>query len=240
MDLFRKTTTVRYSFIIFTFLISIIILLTIIFTTDFLSGEKWTSIIPGLLTGFVVALFQAILSLQEIKRIDEYNNLRIKKILPHRKDPGYYGYLISKSKSEIKVLGVTAQRFLEDFANDNPKATESEKVLLQALQQPKIKVKILIADDNFLVSEENKSKAKSAKTKLENLSNKFPGKFEYCIYKHEPTHSIVIIDKECIVGPIFPEIESKYTPAIHLNYDSPFAEPYIEYFNQEWERCRNN
>lgn len=240
MDLFRKTTTIRYSFVIFTFLISIILLLAIIFTTDLLSGEKWSSIIPGLLTGFIVALFQAILSLQEIKRIDEYNNLKIKKILSHRKDASYYGNLISKSKTEIKVLGVTAQRFLEDFADENSKATESEKVLLQALQQSKIKVKILIADDDFLVGEENKRKAKQAKSKLEYLSNKYPAKFEYCYYKHKPTHSIVIIDNECIVGPIFPELESKYTPAIHLINDSPFAEPYIDYFNQEWEQCRNN
>jgi len=239
MDFFRKTATIRYSFVIFTFLIGLILLLTIVFTTDYLSGEKWSAIVPGLLTGFVVALFQALLSLQEIKKIDEYKSLKIEKILSHRKDATYYGSIISKSKKQIKVLGITAQRFLDDFANDSSNAPEQEKVLLKALDRG-VKVKILVTHEDCLDNEENIQKLKSAEKKLLKLK-KQSSNFDYCYYKHIPTHSIVIIDRECIVGPIFPELESKYTPAIHLIDDnSPFTEPYVNYFDQEWDKWSKN
>ncbi|WP_019865858.1 hypothetical protein [Methylovulum miyakonense] len=240
MKVFKKISTVSYSFAIFSFLIFVIALLLILFSLDFLTGPKWSSIIPGLLTGFIIALFQAFLSWFEIKKIDEYDELKIKKILPDRKSSEYYGALISKAEKEIKVLGVTAQRFLEDFASQNPKAAENEKVLLKALEK-KVKVQILVANKELL-SGEDKTKAKSAEPRLKKLSsdsrtNEF---FEYACYTHAPAHSIVIIDEECIVGPIFPNVSSRYTPAIHLKRDSQFAKYYIEYFESEWEEWKNN
>jgi len=237
MNIFEKKSSIRYSFIIFSFLISVILLLVTLFIFDVLSGPKWSSIIPGLLTGFVVALFQAGLSWYEIKKIDEFDELKIKKILPYRKDAIYYGDLISKSKSDIKVLGVTAQRFLDDFANQNVMAPEQEKVLLHALDRG-VKVEILVADQEFLEENENKEKAKLAESKLSELSKKYTNLFEYHYYQHSPTHSIVIIDKECIVGPIFPKVNSKYTPAIHSQVDSTFAVHYVDYFNNEWTQCK--
>jgi hypothetical protein len=239
MNAFNQTSTIRYSFIIFAFLFFVISLLLILFILDYLSGPKWSAIIPGLLTGFIVALFQAFLSWYEIRKIDEYNNLKIKKILSHRKDANYYGNLISKSKNQISVLGVTAQRFLEDFGNTNTKAPEHEKVLLRALDRG-VKVKILVAKNNFLEDDQNKQKASLAEKKLNEILKKYQNNFEYRYYEHKPTHSIVIIDEECIVGPIFPKVESKYTPAIHLNTNSTFAEPYTEYFSQEWDQCGTN
>jgi hypothetical protein len=239
MNSFNQTSTIRYSFIIFAFLFFVISLLLILFILDYLSGPKWSAIIPGLLTGFIIALFQAFLSWYEIRKIDEYNSLKIKKILSHRKDANYYGNLISKSKNQISVLGVTAQRFLEDFGNTNPKAPEHEKVLLRALERG-VKVKILVAKNNFLEDDQNKQKASHAEIKLNEILNKYQNNFDYLYYEHKPTHSIVIIDEECIVGPIFPKLESKYTPAIHLNTNSTFAEPYTDYFNLEWDQCWKN
>lgn len=238
MDVFKKITTVRYSFIIFSFLIGTILVLLLLFIFDVLQGPKWAVIIPGLLTGFVIALFQALLSWYELRKIDEYDSLK-KKILSHRKDADYYGSLIEKSKNEIKLLGVTAQRFLDDFGSDNPKAPLNEKVLLRAMDEG-VRVKILVASHEFLDDGENKQKADQAQKRLLTLYEKYPNYFEYCYYKHKPAHSIVIIDEECIVGPIFPKVESRYTPAIHLKTSSNFAVPYIDYFDQEWKHCRQN
>lgn len=240
MDVFRKMSAVRYSFIIFSFLAFMITLLLVLFVFDVLTGLKWSAIISGLLTGFIIALFQAFLSWFELKKIDEYEALKIRNILSHRKDPIYYGNLISKAKKEINVLGVTSQRFLEDFGNENNNAPDNEKVLLKALEDG-VKVRILIANKDFL-ADDDKIKATSAQERMKKLfeNQKYSKNFEYLYYEHIPTHSIVIIDDECIVGPIFPNVNSKYTPAIHLKRDSQFAEHYINYFDSEWNQWKDS
>jgi len=239
MIVFKKGFHVSLSFIIFWFLIFIIALLLILFVFDVLTGPKWSSIIPGLLTGFIIALFQAFLSWYEFKEMDEYHELKIRKILPDRKDPLYYGDLIFRAKKEIKIQGVTAERFLRDFANENLNATENEKLLFRALER-EVKVTLLIANKEYLDSEEDKDKASAAEPKLKRLSKKYTNLFEYAEYEHPPTHSIVMIDKECIVGPIFPNVSSMYTPAIHLKRDSQFAKYYVEYFDNEWNKWKTN
>lgn len=236
MNVFKQISTIRFSFIVFCFLIVIIVFLLILFIFDILTGPKWSSIIPGLLTGFVIALFQAFLSWYEFIKIDEYNELKIKKILPDRKDSVYYGDLISKAKKEIKMLGVTAERFLNDFAQINQEAPDKEKLLLRALDRC-VKVEILIVDKEYLEKQEHKVSATNAEDRLIELSSTYSN-FEYVYYKHSPTHSIVMIDDECIVGPIFPDIGSRYTPAIHLKQGSKFAEPYVKYFNTEWNKWK--
>ena len=45
-----------------------------------------------------------------------------------------------------------------------------------------------------------------------------------------------MVDSECIVGPIFEYVESKNTPALHWKNESPFAEKYLAYFEQEWDK----
>ena len=235
MNVFKQIFTISYSRIIFSFLIIIILVLLSLFIFDILKGPKWSSIIPGLLTGFVIALFQALLSWFELIKLDEYNELKIRKILPNRKDSVYYGDLISKATREIKVQGVTAQRFLNDFAQENSKAPEKEKLLLRALEKH-VKVKILVANMNWLDNSDDKEKADNAERRLKKLSDTYPEYFEYGYYEHYPTHSIVMIDDECIVGPIFPDVNSRYTPAIHLKQDSQFAKYYVEYFDSEWNK----
>ncbi|MBL6986563.1 MAG: hypothetical protein ISR72_05905 [Methylobacter sp.] len=234
MNVFKQIFTMSYSRIIFSSLIIIISTLLSLFIFDVLKGPKWSSIIPGLLTGFVIALFQAFLSWFELKKIDEYDALKIKKILFDRKNPVYYGDLISKAETEINIQGVTAQRFLEDFANENTIVSKEKKVLIQALKND-VNVKILIADNNWLINNDDKRKAEMAEPRLNELELEYSN-FHYNRYKQLPTHSIVIIDNDCIVGPVFPNVSSKDTPAIHLKRDSKFAEHYIEYFNKEWDK----
>lgn len=233
--MFGKKFNINASTMIFCTLIIVIIALLGLFVFDVLTGQKWSAIIPGLLTGFIIALYQASLSWYEFKKIDEFNELKIKKILPDRKDPLYYGDLISKAKNEIKLQGITALSFLDDFANKNPNGLEKEKVLLKALER-NVKVQILIADKSFLNSRHTR-KAEEAENRLNELSSDC--NFEYEYYDHHPTHSIVIIDDECIVGPIFSRVNSRDTPAIHLKRDSQLAKYYEGYFNDEWEECTN-
>lgn len=235
MKVFGETIPTRASYVIFGFLIFIIATLGFLYIYDFYKDPKWTTIIAGLFTGFVIALFQAFLSSLEFKVFDEYYALKIKKILPNRNNPVYYGDLISEANKEINVLGVTAQRFLEDFADENTIAPKEKKVLIKALKDD-VEVKILIADKDYLANNDDKRKAEMAEPRLNELESNYTN-FHCKRYKQLPTHSIVIIDNECIVGPVFPNVSSKDTPAIHLKRDSHLAKYYEAYFNAEWDKC---
>lgn len=232
---FKKIFPIKFIYIIFFVLLLIIFLLSyLLFFNDFTNSAKGSGIISGLLTGFIIVACQIWLSWYEFRKIDEYNELKIKKILSDRKDPVYYGDIISKAKKEIILQGITALSFLDDFANKNQNGLEKEKVLLKALER-KVKVQILIADKSILNSR-HKRKAQEAENRLKELSSYT--NFEYRYYdQHQPTHSIVIIDDECIVGPIFPNVNSRDTPAIHLKRDSQLAKYYEDYFNIEWNEC---
>ncbi len=225
------TKLINITFVVLVFIVSILSYL--LFFTDISNSAKGSGIISGLFTGFIIVSCQIWLSWYEFRKIDEYNELKIKKILSDRKDPVYYGDLISKAKKEIKIQGVTALSFLDDFANENPNALENKKVLLKALEG-KVKVQILIADKSIL-DNRHKRKAEEAENKLKQLSSNI--NFEYKYYIHQPAHSIVIIDDGCIVGPIFPDVDSRDTPAIHLKRDSQLAKYYEAYFNNEWDGC---
>lgn len=229
---YKKIFAIKFINVIFIILAIIIAILSyLLFFSDISNSTKGSGIISGLFTGFIIVSCQIWLSWYEFGKIDEYRELKIKRILHNRKDPVYYGDLISNAKKEIKIQGVTALSFLDDFANKNPNVLEKEKVLLKALER-KVKTKILIADKAIL-NNAHKRKAEEAENKLAILSSSY-NNFEYTYYTHPPTHSIVIIDDECIVGPIFPDVNSRDTPAIHLKRDSQLANFYEEYFNQEW------
>lgn len=198
------------------------------------NNQKLLGIISGLITGFIVLVFQVWLSWVELKKMEKWDELKIVDILSTRDDPNYYRPLIEKAKEEIKIQGVTCKRFLDDFANGEKNAPDRNKVLLNALDNG-LMVKILIAAEPYL-EDEDKSKAIAARPQLEELSRKYQERFSYAFYEHQPRHSIMVIDRESIVGPVFPKVSSKFSPAIHLKNESKFVEHYLDYFNDEWER----
>lgn len=46
------------------------------------------------------------------------------------------------------------------------------------------------------------------------------------------------MDDTCIIGPVFPDLESRNTPALRLRSSSPMAIPYLDYFESEWEKAK--
>lgn len=202
------------------------------------TDEKLNAILSGLITGFVALALQVWFSWVEIKKIEKFDDLKIVNILPTRNDPEYYRPLLKNAKKEVRVLGVTCQRFLNDFANTEKSAPEKNKVLLKGLDGGKLKLKILVADENGSgLDQDNKAKATAVRPQLELLSNKYPDQFFYAFYKHPPTHSVMVIDGESIVGPVFPDVSSQFSPAIHLKNESRFVEHYLQYFDDEWAQC---
>jgi hypothetical protein len=229
MSIHERKPPITYAQIIFFVLTISILSLFTCFYFNFLTGDKWASIISGLLTGLIVMLFQAFLDRYEFKTIDKYRNLGVVDILPNRKNQQYYGNLISKSNREIKVQGVTALSFLEDFANKNQNTKEDQ--LIEAIKKRKVKIKILVAHESYL-DERHRRKAIESESRLKELSKQ--DNFEFRYYKHKPAHSILIIDNECLAGPVFPEVKSQDTPTIHLNRYSQLAKYYEDYFDNEW------
>lgn len=233
MRLLGEKTEFRNSFLVFGGLFIIIVILIWLYWSGCLVNEKWPAIISGLLTGFIVAFVQLFLSWREFQKMDKFDKLRIKEILHRRNKRDYYGNMILNAEEKIWVQGVTAQRFIHHFANMED-SEEGSKALLAALGKG-VEVRILVASPDCLKCDADKNKALMVKQRLKEMSEKFKG-FKYAYYDHEPTHSIVTIDDESIIGPIFPGVSSEHTPAIHLQNNSKFAEEYLKYFRNQWKQ----
>ena len=131
-------------------------------------------------------------------------------------------------------MGVTAKRFFEHFADMSKGARGNARVLLDALNRG-VKVEILLPSKEFL-KEDKQGSYDQVHQVWQKILETYPCvdiKINY--FRHVPAHSIFIVDNKCIVGPVFENVESKNTPALHLENESPFAVNYIEHFDEEWK-----
>lgn len=191
----------------------------------------------GLITGLVVLLFQFTVDNLRDKELEKLQETKIIGVLESRDKEDYYMRLIRDAKKEIIVFGVTASRFLIDFA-DVPHTNSDKKVLLNALQRG-VTVKFLLADRTYLIDSTDKTKHDEAKTRIEklkeNLTNKDLLQVKY--YKHPPTLSMVITDEHYLIGPVFDEKESRHTVTIHAKFGGAFARDYLDNFEKEWAKA---
>lgn len=198
------------------------------------NDQKLLGIISGLITGFIVLVFQVLLSWVELKKMEKWDELQIVDILARKDEREDYAKFISTAKNKLWMLCVTAHSFLEDFA-DEKSTRDGANALLKALEN-KVEVRFLIASPESLAADDDhhKTKSKMAEARLKELSTNFSN-FKYAYFKRPPMHSILTVDDESIVGPIFPGVRSKNTPAIHLKNDSAFVKHYLKYFMEEWK-----
>ena len=133
-------------------------------------------------------------------------------------------------------MGVTASRFFNDFADTDTAAPDEAKVLLYAMDKG-VKVRLLIPSDKYLPNDTKREDAKRVKFKYGELKKKFPHNLEIRYFNHTAAHSIFRVDETCIIGPVLPELESKYTPALHVMNSSPMALNYMDYFESEWNQA---
>ena len=132
-------------------------------------------------------------------------------------------------------MGVTASRFMDHFADKQSDRTET-RVLLDALAR-QVKVRILVPKSEYLASVDDKGNADRAKRCFEAVVTRHDN-FECRYFSHVPAHSLVVVDEECIIGPVFPDVRSKDTPCIHITASSPYAKKYLEYFDKEWTNAK--
>jgi hypothetical protein len=202
-------------------------------STDGNLYPKRFSILSGLLTGGVIGLFQLFLSWFEHRKIEKFENMKILDVMSNRDDRKFYEGLIKKSKNEISVMGVTASRFTEHFA-DTKGDREDTKVLLSAMSRG-VKVRILLPEPKHLGNIDKQLAEGKVKEAFTAIKADYPNRFEFKYFDHLPTHSIFIVDNKCILGPVFPDISSKDTPAVFLEKSSRFAQKYLAHFETEWK-----
>lgn len=221
-------------------LIVVLVLLIAIVLFSFLfsaenTNPKLYSLYGGLIVGLGIALFQLLLAWYEYREVEKIKELKIKKILPHRDDEALYRSIIKSSKKEIIVLGNTASRFLQDFADSS---RPDKHALIDAFSR-NVKFKLLLPSLDFLYSDRDKRRAENAKEKIMELHKKYNELFECRFFQHPPNHSMVIADDDCLIGPIFKYTPSKDNPTIYTKKDSVFVHPYLKYFENEWQNAES-
>lgn len=234
MNIFKKNIKIRATAIIIVCLLLLTIVVFIWYAKT--NDPKLSAILGSLFAGLIVAIIQFIIAWQDYAQTDKLKELELIKILYDRDNRTFYEEYIEQSKRKIDMMGVTASRFFNDFADDSPNATSNAKVLIDALKR-KVEVRILLPDSEF-VDDNKKQDVVKVKSHVKALKDTYPNcSLEVKYFKHVAAHSIFNVDDKCIVGPVFPELESKYTPALFLRNASPMAHNYLTYFEYEWSRA---
>lgn len=234
MNIFKTNIKIKATFIVIACLILATIAVWIWYANT--EDEKVSAILGSLFAGLIVSIIQFIIAWQDYKQTDKLKELELIKILYDRDNRTFYEEYIKHTKRSIYIMGVTASRLFNDFADDSPNATSNAKVMIDALRR-NVKIKILLPDSEY-VDPTKKNDVEKVKRQVADIKKKYPScSLDVKYFKHIATHSIFKVDDKCIVGPVFPELESKYTPALFLQNSSPMASKYLTYFDNEWKKA---
>ena len=195
---------------------------------------KLAALYAGVATGLFVAALQYLIRLNEHRDVAQFKRLAIREVLAHREGKEYYAALIRGARRQVWVLGNTANRFLEDFAHPT---REDSRVLLDALGRG-VEVRILLPTSAYL-NAADQSRSAVSHARMEELRERWPT-FAFRFFDHRPAHSLVRVDDDCLIGPVFPHVQSKDSPAIHTYISSPFVAHYLTHFEQEWSAAEHD
>jgi hypothetical protein len=188
----------------------------------------------GLATSAAVLLFQFLVDNERDANLEELEQTKILRVLQSRDDSDYYGPLISDAKQRVFVFGVTAHRFLIDFA-DTQHSEPRKRVVLDALNR-NVDVRILVCKKERLCTNDEKAKFDQTRPILDDLSSRYPNNFKFAYYDHTPTLSMVICDNHFLFGPYFPGRQSKHTATIHALEGGSICQEYLAHFSDEWQK----
>jgi hypothetical protein len=188
----------------------------------------------GAVPGMCVALAQFFLSWAEFAQMGKLQKLGVKNVLPTRDDAAYYGKLIDKANEQIVFVGGTGRRFFQDFADKNSPRLE-KKTLMKALDRG-VQVRVLVTTPDHL-NDRQRDGLRAAQTRCIELKAEYPQFFEARTLKHPMTYSLVQVDGDLIVGPVFPNTESKDTPVVHFESGNAVAESYLADYDREWNNA---
>ncbi len=194
-------------------------------------GPLWV-FASGLASGLVVTLAQFCLSWADARAIDRFRRMGVENVLSNRDEEAYYGQLIQSARANVDVLGSTATRLMQDFADASSPKPE-KRALIEALKRG-VAVRILVAAPTRLRDRERNEKYPAARRLFEAIGAQYPNHFEVRYFDATPLASFVRADNQLVVGPLLPGVESKHTPALHVFNHSPYAASYLDYFDTTW------
>lgn len=197
-------------------------------------GPFWLFMV-GLIPGLFVALLQFLLSWMEFKKISDFQKFRIKGVLDSRDIAEYYAKIISTAQTKIDVEGVTASRLMRDFA-DLSSTRQEKRILISALQSGVV-IRLLLPERDLLTMEDQTGYDFTA-VAVDRLKQMFPNGIEVRYFSHRPSNSLVRVDDDIVVGPVFSHRESRHTPAVHTVAGGKYGRSYLENFEAEWLSAR--
>lgn len=192
-------------------------------------GPLWV-FASGVVSGLVVTLAQFCLGWADAKAIDRFRRMGVENVLTTRDEEAYYGSLIKTARSQVDVLGSTATRLMQDFAD--PKSPKAEKRALIETLKNGVPIRILVAAPSQLDASDQ-YKYPINRKRFEAIADQYPN-FEVRYFDDTPIASFVRADHQLVVGPLLPGVESKHTPALHVYNHSPYAASYLIYFEKTW------
>lgn len=234
MKVFEQKFKIRVSKLI---LIALCILLIVSIIVYFLingPGTMCGAIFGSMIAGIIVAIIQYCIAWQDYNQTEKLKELKLVEVLYNRRTKEQYCEYIKSATKTLDVMGSTAVRLFRDFADTTKGAPENSRVLLLAMDRG-VKVRILLPSEEYLPNDEKRQDAKEVKSRRNEINHK---NLEIRYFEHKAAHSIFRIDDTCIIGPIFPDIESRNTPALHVMSSSPMAINYLDYFDSEWNRAK--
>lgn len=234
MGIFEKKISFSMSKIILIVLCALLIVAIVVYYLIDNPGSLWGAVFGSLIAGILVAIIQFLISWQEYQETEKLKELKLVEVLYNRRTKEQYCEFIKGATRNLDVMGSTAVRLFRDFADTTRGAPENSRVLLLAMDRG-VKVRILLPSENFLPNEEKRQDAREVKARRNEINHE---NLEIRYFEHKAAHSIFRIDDTCIIGPIFPEIESRNTPALHVMSSSPMAINYLDYFESEWNLAK--
>lgn len=211
----------------------IVIMALILAVTLFqMTDVKWIGVVAGLISGLVIYLIGFIVDFQAFRALDRYRRMGIRDVLDNRHDKSYYKRVLSKSRNQVRVMGTSCNRFVTDFLDMD----SDDKILIDRLRRcPKLKIQILIPAEEF-IDPESSTRFSLIEPKLKKAQNQFGNRLTIRRFASVARQSIVIVDDEIIVGPVLPGMESRQSPAVHVNRTTKYGAKCAEYFDRVWEK----
>lgn len=234
MEIFGKSVKMTISMIILVVLIVLLIVTMMIYCRMDNPSGLWGALFGSFAAGLIVAIIQYLIAWQDYIQTEKLKKLKLKEVLYNRTTRSQYEEYIRNTNRRLDLMGVTAVRFFNDFADTSVGAPDNAIVLLQALERG-VHVRVLLPTDEFLPEAKRIDSAK-VKTKYKELTQRYQN-IEIRYFGHTAAHSIFRIDDSCIIGPVFPLLESRNTPALHVMNSSPMALNYLDYFESEWNQA---
>ena len=237
MSIFDNKIKLKLSSIVFFALLLLLIVVIIIYIMIKDPSSMWGALLGSLAAGLLVALIQYIIVWRDYAESEKLKELKLVEVLYSRSDKTQYEQYIRSANRELDVMGVTGVRLFRDFADTSIGAPNGASVLVSALEKG-VKVRLLLPNEAY-VPQDKINAFNEVKQKYFELK-KHHANLELRYFNHTPAHSIFRIDDTCIIGPVFPNLESRNTPALRLMRSSPVALKYLDYFDEEWAAAKED